>query len=121
MSDVPSISRPGLIAPEADTEGYEGAGILEAAMGAKDGLIKGDHLAMIGNSAVVGLSALGAVMDPFQAIFAAGVGWLMEHVEFLREPLDSLAGDPKELEGHAASWRKLQTRTYDAVDSSPGR
>jgi hypothetical protein len=121
MSDGTSVSRPGLIAPEAETKGYEGAGILEAAMGAKDGFSEGNLFAGIGNTAVVGLNALGAIMDPFQAIFAAGVGWLMEHVDILREPLDWLAGDPKEIEGHAQTWRNLQQRTYEATDYFVGQ
>jgi hypothetical protein len=121
MSDGTSISRPGLIAGKSETKGYEGAGILEAAMGVKDGIVERDYLAIAGNTAVVGLSALGAIMDPFQAIFAAGVGWLMEHVDCLREPLDWLAGDPKEIEGHAATWRNLQKRTYEATEFFVGQ
>jgi hypothetical protein len=121
MSDAASISRPGLIAPKSDTAGYEGAGILEAAMGMKDGFADGNLLSGFGNMTVVGLSALGAVMDPFQAIFAAGVGWLMEHVECLRHPLDVLAGDPKEIEGHAATWHNLQKRTYEAAEYFDGQ
>lgn len=116
MSDGAAISRPGLIASESSTKWYEGAGVLEAAMGVKDGLASGGYWSAAGNGAVVGLSALSAVMDPFQVIFAAGVGWLMEHVAILREPLDWLAGDPKEIEGHAATWRNLQQRTYDATE-----
>lgn len=96
---------------EADTKWYEGAGILEAAMCVKDGISDGNYYSVGGNLAVVGLGALGTIMDPFQAIFAAGVGWLMEHVAILREPLDWLAGDPKEIEGHAQTWRDLQERT----------
>jgi hypothetical protein len=121
MSDGASVSRPSLIAGEAETKGYEGAGIAEAAMGVADGIKDGSAFSIIGNGAVVGLSALGAIMDPFQAIFAAGVGWLMEHVDCLREPLDWLAGDPKEIEGHAATWRNLQTRTYEATDFFVGQ
>jgi hypothetical protein len=116
MSDGAAISRPSLIASESDTKWYEGAGVLEAAMGVKDGLASNSYWSAAGNGAVVGLSALSAVMDPFQVIFAAGVGWLMEHVSFLREPLDWLAGDPKEIEGHAVTWRNLQQRTYDATE-----
>lgn len=116
MSDGTAISRPSLIADESSTQWYEGAGVLEAAMGVKDGLASGSYWSAAGNGAVVGLSALSAVMDPFQVIFAAGVGWLMEHVSILREPLDWLAGDPKEIEGHAATWRNLQQRTYDATE-----
>jgi hypothetical protein len=55
-------------------------------------------------------------MDPLQAVFAAGVGWLMEHVSFLREPLDKLMGDPHAIEGHAQSWYTIEQRIYDAVD-----
>lgn len=121
MSDAAAITRPGLIAPEAETKGYEGAGILEAAMGMKDGFADGNLIAGFGNTAVVGLSTLGAVMDPFQAVFAAGVGWLMEHLDCLREPLDALLGDPKEIEGHATTWRNLQKRTYDAAEYFAGQ
>ncbi|MCU7725293.1 hypothetical protein ODJ79_16315 [Actinoplanes sp. KI2] len=115
MSDA-AITRPSLIAGESETAGYEGAGIVEAAMGMKDGFQNENYLAGFGNMAVVGLSALGAVMDPFQAVFAAGVGWLMEHLDCLREPMDKLLGDPKEIEGHAATWRNLQKRTYEAAE-----
>jgi hypothetical protein len=115
MTDA-AFTRPSLIAGESETKGYEGAGILEAAMGMKDGFKDGNELAGFGNMAVVGLSALGAIMDPFQAVFAAGVGWLMEHLDCLREPMDKLLGDPKEIEGHAATWRNLQKRTYEAAE-----
>jgi hypothetical protein len=115
MTDA-AFTRPSLIAPEAATKGYEGTGIFEAAMGMKDGFRDGNELAGFGNMAVVGLSALGAIMDPFQAVFAAGVGWLMEHLDCLREPMDKLLGDPKEIEGHAATWRNLQKRTYEAAE-----
>lgn len=121
MTDGATLSRPSLIAPESTTKGYEGGGIVEAAMGMRDGFAEGNYLAGFGNMAVVGLSTLGAIMDPFQAIFAAGVGWLMEHVDCLREPLDWLAGDPKEIEGHAAIWHNLQKRTYEAAEYFAGQ
>ncbi|GGK73750.1 hypothetical protein [Mangrovihabitans endophyticus] len=109
MSDY-AFTRAGVVAPEASTGWYEGAGILESVMGTVDGFSNGDWLGMGGNLLSTGLSAIGAVMDPFQAIFAAGVGWLMEHVSFLREPLDWLCGDPKEIEGHAQTWRNIGQR-----------
>jgi hypothetical protein len=120
MTDA-AFTRPGLIAGESDTMKYEGAGIFEAALGARDAFAADNNLAGFGNVAVVGLSALGAVMDPFQAIFAAGVGWLMEHLDCLREPLDWLAGDPKEIEGQAKTWQNLQQRTYEATEFFVGQ
>ncbi|WIM96978.1 hypothetical protein ACTOB_000460 [Actinoplanes oblitus] len=121
MSDAFAISRPPLTAPPAETKWYEGAGILEAAMGMTDSFTAGDWFAGTGNFAVLGLSALGAVIDPFQAVFAAGVGWLMEHLELLRQPLDWLAGDPKEIEGHATTWREMRIRTYKTVEFFAGQ
>lgn len=109
MTDF-GFTRAGVTAPEAGTSWYEGTGILESVMGTVDGFANGDYLGMGGNVLSTGLSAIGAVMDPFQAIFAAGVGWLMEHVSFLREPLDWLCGDPKEIEGHATTWRNIGRR-----------
>lgn len=115
MTDA-AFSRSSVIAPEADTKWYEGAGILESVMGVKEGISEGDMFSAGANAVAGGLSAVGAVMDPFQAVFAAGVGWLMEHVSILREPLDMLAGDPKEIEGHAMTWRRVRERIFEATD-----
>lgn len=109
------LQRADLIAAEGDTKAYEGAGIVEAVAAFGDGVSKGDWFGAGANFAVAGLGALGAVMDPFQAIFAAGVGWLMEHVDCLREPLDWLCGDPKEIEGHANTWRNVEQRMYESM------
>ncbi|RZU48481.1 hypothetical protein EV385_0197 [Krasilnikovia cinnamomea] len=109
------VTRGSLIAPEGDTKWYEGAGILESVMGMSDALGEADYWGFGGNLVATGLGAIGAIMDPFQAIFAAGVSWLMEHVSFLREPLDALCGDPKEIEGHAQTWRNIQGRIFESV------
>src|SRR6266545_6252666 len=52
----------------------------------------------------VALSAVGVVtdtigfaIDPLGSVRSAGVGWLLEHVSFLREPLDALLGNPDEI------------------------
>lgn len=116
MSGDTYVTRSGVIAPESATKAYEGAGIFESACGLVDGVAHGDWLGAGGNAIATGLGLIGAVMDPLQAVFAAGVGWLMEHVSILREPLDKLMGDPHAIEGHAQSWRTIEQRIYDAVD-----
>lgn len=109
MTDY-AFERASVVAPESSTAWYEGTGILESVMGTVNGYSNGDYLGMGGNMASGALSLVGAVMDPFQAVFAAGVGWLMENLSILREPLDWLCGDPKEIEGHAATWRNIGQR-----------
>ncbi|MDW5330782.1 hypothetical protein [Plantactinospora sp. KLBMP9567] len=116
MSTDAAFSRVSLIAAEGETKSYEGAGIFESACGVVDGIATQNWLGVAGNGVATGLSAIGAIMDPLQAVFAAGVGWLMEHVSFLREPLDKLAGDPKAIEGHAQTWYNIERRIYEATD-----
>ncbi|MEC3976154.1 hypothetical protein [Amycolatopsis sp. H20-H5] len=69
----------------------------------------------------IGLGAVASVVDtvklvlnPLGSLISAGLGWLIEHVSFLREPLDMLMGDPDQIqllsqEVHtiAASIRKI--------------
>ncbi|MEQ4306081.1 hypothetical protein ABNF97_32635 [Plantactinospora sp. B6F1] len=116
MTTAAIAGRASLIAPEGETKAWEGAGIFESACGVTDSISNGNWLGVAGNGVAVGLSAIGAIMDPLQAVFAAGVGWLMEHVSFLREPLDKLAGDPKAIEGHAQTWYNIERRIYEATD-----
>src|SRR2546423_3549140 len=55
------------------------------------------------------LDSLGTAMDPLGALGSAGVGWLIEHVEFLHEPLDWLAGDPAQITAQAHAWHNMST------------
>jgi hypothetical protein len=38
------------------------------------------------------------VINPLGSLISAGLGWLIEHVSFLREPLDMLMGDPDQIQ-----------------------
>ncbi|MFE2756746.1 WXG100 family type VII secretion target [Actinosynnema sp. NPDC059335] len=60
------------------------------------------------------LAVLGAIANPAQAALSAGVGWLIEHVEPLREALDELAGDPAAIAAYADAWTGIATRMTEA-------
>ncbi|MFE9748649.1 WXG100 family type VII secretion target [Saccharothrix saharensis] len=45
-------------------------------------------------------STVALVVDPIGTLLAAGIGWLIEHVSFLREPLDMLMGDRDAIQAH---------------------
>jgi hypothetical protein len=79
----------------------------------------------------IGLGAFAAVVDtvkfainPLGSLISAGLGWLIEHVSFLREPLDMLMGDPDQIqllgqEVHAIAEAIRQVAT-DQLDSLKG-
>lgn len=55
----------------------------------------------------LGLDVLGFVANPLGTLVGGGIGWLIEHVSFLKEPLDDLAGDPGAINGVAATWGEV--------------
>ncbi|MFD9698023.1 WXG100 family type VII secretion target [Lentzea sp. NPDC059081] len=48
-------------------------------------------------SVALALDLAATAIDPLGKLVAAGLGWLIEHVAFLRAPLDLIAGDPPEI------------------------
>jgi uncharacterized protein YukE len=88
-----------------DDNKFAGSGIFESfyelvSAAKKDGEKDAAQIAVAG--VTVGLDVLGMVLDPLGTVFAAGVGWLIEHIGFLREPLDLLMGDPDAVKANAA-------------------
>lgn len=65
--------------------------------------------------------AAATVIDPFGALLANGLGWVMEHFEPLREVLDKLTGIPEKVTAHAQTWANmagaLQTMAEDLQSS----
>ncbi|HEX5206122.1 MAG TPA: hypothetical protein VFW27_39870, partial [Actinoplanes sp.] len=51
--------------------------------------------------------AAATVIDPFSALLANGLGWVMEHFEPLREVLDRLTGIPDKVTAHAQTWHNM--------------
>ncbi len=103
-----------IVAPENDrSEPWndpEGAGVLSswADLGAAMPTDRPWDAGEIGFAAsAAALDSLGTVMDPLGELGAAGVGWVIEHVEFLHEPLDWLAGDPAQITAQAHTWHNM--------------
>ncbi|MEU4740064.1 hypothetical protein AB0G02_06290 [Actinosynnema sp. NPDC023658] len=56
----------------------------------------------------------GPDVDPLCLLDRAGLGWLVEHVGHLREPLDWLAGHGDRFEDAVATWRQV-AGTLDGI------
>ncbi|MGQ0576905.1 MAG: hypothetical protein ACT4RN_22295 [Pseudonocardia sp.] len=100
----------------------EGAGVVSSAADLADALAAQrpdvDRIAF--TAAAYGLDQLGTAMDPLGGLARAGVGWLIEHVWFLHEPLDWLAGDPSQITAQAQTWFNAAAALAE-VDGSYGR
>lgn len=92
---------------ELTPPGPEGAGVFSSWADFDAAVQSGDAYAIAVNGAAAGLDTLGLIADPLGSLIAAGLGWLVEHVAFLREPLDWLAGDPLHIKALAQSWHHV--------------
>ncbi|ALE75645.1 hypothetical protein AD006_06340 [Pseudonocardia sp. EC080610-09] len=99
-------------APEGDAgesadAWFEGSGIVSSYRDVGTAVDEQDAAGVAWAAAAAGLGTLGFVADPFGSLTSAFAGWAIEHLWFLREPLDALAGDPQEVGDLAAGWQRL--------------
>jgi uncharacterized protein YukE len=97
--------------PAADT--WAGTGIFEAYHGmissiGEESASEADYVLGVAFDSIGALSAtVAAVLDPLAALAAAGVGWLLEHLSFLRKPLDYLLGDKAAIQANVDTTTQL--------------
>ncbi|HEY3483210.1 MAG TPA: hypothetical protein VGL02_30415, partial [Streptomyces sp.] len=97
-----------LIAPTQDsTKAYSGITLLEDANDLKTAIETGDWASVAMGAVGTALDALSMAMDPFGAILAAGVGWLMEHVGPLKEALTGLTGNADQIAAQSETWKNV--------------
>jgi hypothetical protein len=98
---------PASLAPWDEAPGaLEGAGVVSSWGDAVES-DKGDPFEVVFTGTAAALDTLGFVADPLGSLFGAGLGWLIEHLSILREPLDALAGDPVQITSAANAWHKV--------------
>jgi hypothetical protein len=99
--------------PGSDTAGAGIVGDVGALVqGIEDGNWVGAGFSTVGTA----MSALSLVADPLAGFLSAGIGWLIEHVSFLREPLDKLCGDPGAIQAESNTWKNIKTE-LEAIKS----
>lgn len=119
--DVAPVAPPFVPAATAAPGTFDGAGLASSVADLADAAAadRPDPAALAWTAAGAGLDALGFVADPFGELATAGIGWLIEHVGFLREPLDRLAGNPAEVVARATDWhRGAQAAAAEAAERS---
>ncbi len=97
-----------LVAPVKDsTTAISGVSLLESASDLKSAIESGDWASVAMGAVGTALDALSMAMDPFGAILAAGVGWLIEHVGPLKEALNALTGNADEIAAQSETWKNV--------------
>jgi hypothetical protein len=87
----------------------DGSSLLGDASGLFTDISQGDVLDGVFDGGSAALDILGDALDPFGAAIGCAVGWVVEHVSFLREAVDDLAGDPASIEAASTTWGNVST------------
>jgi uncharacterized protein YukE len=103
-----------LVADEEHPTAFAGIGIVDPSLQCVNAISSGDWIEVGIDTASASLDTLNYVSNPAGALLSYGVGWLMEHVEVLSEPLDWLAGSPDAITAHAQTWGNVA----DAVSAA---
>ncbi|QJY44448.1 hypothetical protein [Pseudonocardia broussonetiae] len=105
------MTNPLIVEPENENQAAwdsaEGAGLYSSTADVGSAWAAADGAQIIATTVGLGLDALGTLADPFDALATAGLGWLFEHVDFLHEVLDALAGDPTQIAAQARTWHNV--------------
>lgn len=106
-----------LVAGPVDTStAFGGAGLLDSLQGLNTSLQSGDWVGSALSGVGVALDTVATAMDPLGSLIAAGLGWLMEHLEPLKGWLNDLTGDAGAVLGFAGTWDNVAAAMNDAGD-----
>ncbi|WP_417563879.1 hypothetical protein [Microbacterium sp.] len=106
-----------LVAAAVDhTSPFAGTLLLEDGDQLVQAIKSGDWVAG-GMAAFAGaVDTVAAVSDPLGTLIAAGLGWLIDHVEPLKGWFNDLTGNAAEVEAFAQTWTNIQTQLQGAGD-----
>ena len=93
-----------------------GLGVVESVYDLSQALSSGSWLAVGLTGVGAALDVAAAVVDPFGSLIAAGLGWLMEHLQPLKGWLNDLTGDSAAVAGFAATWDNIASAMGAAGD-----
>ncbi|WP_053734921.1 hypothetical protein [Nocardia sp. NRRL S-836] len=105
---------------DSATQAWDAAGIFSSSANLVHDGIKGDWTAVLGDLAGFGMDLLGFVTNPLGSLLSAGIGWLIEHIAFIKEALDFVAGDPDGVNAIASTWSNIAQRMQETADRYTG-
>jgi hypothetical protein len=99
------------------TKATEGAGLFNDVASTIQDAATGNWGGLAMDLAADGLDGLGMAMDPLGSLAGAGIGWLIEHISFLKKPLDWLAGDPEAVTAKAQTLQNVAEHLRSSAEN----
>ena len=93
-----------------DTSWADGAGIVSDIAKTVAHLSDGDFEEAAASGVAAVTDAFAYSKEPLGALLFCGAGWLIEHLSFLKQPLDLLAGNPEAIKAQSGTWREISAQ-----------
>jgi len=98
MSDNP------LVVSEEPRSWHTGAGLLDSAVSLGEALHDKSWVDSALSGVALGFDIYATVMDPLGSLFAAGIGWIIDHLDPIKGWFDDLTGNPEAVSAFAGTW-----------------
>lgn len=98
------MSRDDLVVAPEERGALTGAGLLDSGISMCDALGEGAWVDAALSGVAVGFDVVATVSDPLGSLFAAGIGWIIDHLEPIKGWFDDLSGNPEEVFAFAGTW-----------------
>lgn len=92
-----------VVAPE-DRNSLSGTGLLDSGVSLCTAIGDKDWLDAALSGVAVGFDVVATVSDPLGSLFAAGIGWIIDHLQPIKGWFDDLTGNPEEVMAFAGTW-----------------
>lgn len=96
-------NNPFVVNPE-DRSWHSGAGLLDSGMGVIEGVKDKSWVDAALSGVAVGFDVVATVSDPLGSLFAAGIGWIIDHLDPIKGWFDDLTGNPEAVKAFAGTW-----------------
>ncbi|CAN7506794.1 hypothetical protein [Knoellia sp. LjRoot47] len=103
MSDNPLVVQP------SDRSWHSGAGLLDSGASYCEAIAGENWVDAALSGVAVGFDVYATVMDPLGSLFAAGIGWIIDHLDPIKTWFDELAGNPEAVVAFAGTWQNVST------------
>lgn len=99
----------GLVVQPGERSATSGAGLIDSGTSLYQAIESQNWVDAALSGVAVGFDAVATYSDPLGSLFAAGIGWVIDHFEPIKGWFDDLAGNPEEVKAFAGTWLNVST------------